>query len=1015
MLPWLVRVSGLRILCCLALLHAFLPLEADQLPARAYTSADGLPLSRMNDILTDRQGFLWFASDQGLTRFDGYEFRTFGIADGLPTKTITALLQDRDGTYWLGTNKGLCHFDGFHFKLYPLPEPANYVTVLFQDSRRRIWCGSLSGLFILHQPPGKEAYLDRPPLMPPEHGDPAVPSIAEDNAGVIWASSLETLYKLKDGAAPVAFTKADGIPDRISSLLSDHKGRLWLGTWGGLCLLNSETPRGRVVKQIWTRSNGLSSSIIHDLYRSSDGTIWVLTEHGVSSWDEASDAPVFRVHHDAQGWLAGHNDIAVEDGKGSLWIGTEAHGVVRVSLNGLTTLGTSEGLLSNKIRDLFSDRNGDLLAVTRIDSPDAALINRYRGQILYRLTDDQLQPINPDYPPSLQKPGWGERQIVLQDHLGEWWITSEQGLFRFPAVPLEKLPVTAPKAHYTGSDGLIGNDVFRLYEDQAGDIWVGAMRGGAFRWQRASQHFQKIGSPSSSASAFQSDDAGNMWMGWWSHSELGRFSNGQLQTFDKSNGLAPGWVTEIFKDHLGRIWIATTGGLSRIDNPADAIPKIRNYAGVNALSGHRLHCITEDRRGVIWVGTDNGLEAFNPVTGSVRHLGMKDGLPDDEVQSAYCDKNGVLWFGTHGGLVRLQPVAIPARQNVPLRIVGLQLGGQPWPVAKLGETQTGNLRLSPGENVLQIDYTDLAFGAAGDLRFQYLLNESRAGWSVPSKDRSLHFAGLAPGAYRLSIRAIDMLGQPVSAPVTASFRVMPQFWQTWWFQLLCLAVAAAIALVIHRYRISRLIAVQKLRSRIAFDLHDEVGSGLTQIAIWSELARRNGHGADHLEQIAASSRSLVDTIGDIIWTVNPQRDSVRELVQRVRYFATEICTASDINLDFQANSAELDREANSEIRRDVFLIAKEAIHNAVRHSGASRIEVRFRISAERLELEVADNGRGFTPGALDGNGLASMRLRAKALRGNIEWLTAQEGGTRVRLSLKLGSTTFKRVWRKLPV
>ena len=311
-------------------------------------------MSRMNDILTDKTGFLWFATDQGLARFDGYEFRTFGLQDGLPSKTITALLQDRDLSYWLGTNKGLCHFDGTHFKLYPLGA-GNNVTVLFQDSRRRIWCGSLLGLFMLQQPPGKEAYLEQVPLNATPRGDPAVPAIAEDRSGTIWASSLETLYRLKEGKAEAAFTSANGIPGRISSLLTDGRGRVWLGTWGGLCLLNSGTVRGSIVQRVWTRSDGLSSSIIQGLFRSSAGTLWAMTEHGLSSWEEASDNPVFRIHHDAQGWLTGHNEVAAEDRKGSLWISTEVNGVVRVSLNGLTTLGTAEGLLSQKIRDLFPD------------------------------------------------------------------------------------------------------------------------------------------------------------------------------------------------------------------------------------------------------------------------------------------------------------------------------------------------------------------------------------------------------------------------------------------------------------------------------------------------------------------------------------------------------------------------------------------------------------------------------------------------------------------------------------
>jgi len=983
----------MKLLFCLAILQGALALKADQLPARAYTTSDGLPVNRMNDILADRLGFLWFASEEGLTRFDGYKFQTFGIADGLPAKSITALLQDRDGSYWLGTAKGLCHFDGTAFRLYPLPA-RNEVNVLFQDHRGRIWCGSLAGLFLL-----KDGSLKRIPITPLSGTDQQISAITEDHAGVIWASFLGCLWKMKDGEPPVRFTAKDGIIDRISSLLTDAKGRVWVGTWSGLILLKSAPVPGAAVAALWKKKDGLSSGIIHALFRTSDGLLWALSEHGLSSWEEAAPQPVFHVRHDAQGWLSGKNEIAAEDHQGALWISTETHGVIRVLLNGLTTFGTAEGLLSDKIRDLFEDKDGRLLAVTRIDTPDPALAKRYPSQILYRLNENELRPINPRYPPGLTKPGWGERQIVVQDHLGEWWISTEEGLFRFPAVPLEKLPDTSPIGHYTRRD-LGSDDIFSLHEDRQGNIWASTMGGGGvFRWQRGDAQFKLICSEGGAASVFQDDQAGNVWIGWWNRTDLGRFRNGHLEIFSKTQGLSPGSVTGMIQDHLGRLWVTTGGGLSRIDHPADEHPEIHSYANVNSFA-HVPRCVTEDKNGILYIGTNNGLVEFNPATGEHRHLAMKDGLPSEEILSAFCARDGILWFGTHGGLLRFQPPHRPQQTSVPLRIVGLQVGGKPWPIAKLGETSLRNLRLNPGENVLQIEYADLSLGGAGQIQFQSKLDGSRTSWSPPTENRALQFAGLTnPGRHTLFIRAVDVLGKPISEPVSVSFRVMPQFWQTWWFQLLCAAIFSAIVVVIYRYRISRLIAVQKLRSRIAFDLHDEVGSGLTQIAIWSELARQNGrHNSDkHLEQIAVSSRALVDTIGDIIWTVNPRRDSVRELVQRVRYFATEICTSCDVRLEFEVNSDGLDREANSEIRRDVFLIAKEAIHNAVRHAACTIIQVRFRILPESLELEISDNGRGLPSGSLPGNGLASMRQRAAALGARIDWTSREGGGTCVRL------------------
>ncbi len=1003
MLPSLVQVSSRKLLFCLAILQLALALKADQLPARAYTTADGLPVNRMNDILADRLGFLWFASEEGLTRFDGYKFQTFTIADGLPAKSITALLQDRDGSYWLGTAKGLCHFNGTTFKLYPFPS-RNEVNVLFQDRRGRIWCGAMDGLFLLKN----GAQLQRVAISPEPGADAQISAITEDQTGVIWASFLGCLWKLKDGQPPVRFSARNLMAShetigRISSLLTDAKGRVWVGTWSGLCLLKPNPVPASAVAAFWTPKDGLSSGIIHALFRTSDGLLWALSEHGLTSWEESSAQPLFRVRRDAQRWLNGSNEIAAEDHQGALWISTETHGVIRVLLNGLTTFGTAEGLLSEKIRDLFEDNRGRLLAVTRIDSPDLALNQRYPSQILYPLSENELRPINPRYPPGLRKPGWGERQIVVQDHLGEWWISTAEGLFRFPAVPLEQLPNTRPTHHYTRRD-LGSDDIFALHEDRHGDIWVSTMGGGGIsRWQRSSQQFQRITPDFGAASVFQDDPAGNLWLGWWGHAGLARFHHGHLETFSNAQGLAPGSVTAITQEPSGRLWITTAGGLSRIDHPAAEHPKIQTYPNLNSFA-HVPRCLTQDQNGILYIGTNNGLVIFNPATGQHRHLGMKDGLPAEEILSAFCARNGILWFGTHGGLVRFQPPRRPPQSSVPLRIVALQMGGKPWPVAKLGETSLTGLRLNPGENVLQIEYADLSLGGAGQILFQSLLigsglAGSGASWSPPTENRALQFAGLTPGNYTLSIRAVDVLGNPVSNPVTASFRVMPQFWQTWWFQLLCAALFAAIVTVIYRYRVSRLIAVQKLRSRIAFDLHDEVGAGLTQIAIWSELARQNGrHNSDaHLEQIAVSSRALVDTIGDIIWTVNPQRDSVRELVQRVRYFATEICTACDIRLDFEVNSDGLDRQANSEIRRDVFLIAKEAIHNAVRHAACTVIHVCFRILPESLELEITDNGRGFAASTAQGNGLASMRQRAAALGASIHWTTPEGGGTRVTL------------------
>ena len=981
---------------------------ADQLPSRAFTTQDGLPVNRINDILADSHGLLWFASNHGLTRFDGYDFHTFTEEDGLPSSSVTALMEARDGTLWLGTGKHLCHFQprrpenadraAKEFTTYDLIS-GNEVTSLFEDHRGRIWCGTRLGLLVLN-PKKKKAELRKVGLT--SDGDPLVSAIAEDSLGTIWVSCLTQLYRIEEGLPPQGF-RSPNFGARISSMVCDSNGRIWMGTWNGLFLLRKKPQAGDVVEHTWTEEDGLSSRLIQGLFKSRDGRLWALTEHGLSGWDGSAESPQFHKYEDTGGWLTHGLYAMAEDPAGALWVITEASGAVRLARNGLTRFEKSDGLRSILVRDVMEDRAHNLIAVTRIDSPEPLEQQHYRGPILHVLKGNRLVPIVPLYPKSLSKPGWGERQIVLQDHCREWWIATEQGLLHYPAANVEDLAQTRAIDIYSKKNGLPANDIFRLAEDRAGNIWIGTMGGGVSIWHRDTEQISHL-IGDNAPSELISDRQGSMWIGWWYSTGLVRYQNGKLKRFDVKDGLAKGAVRGIVFDHAGRLWVACTGGLSVAENPNVDSPHFRRYSTQKGLSARELFSIAEGADGALYIGSENGLDELDPATERIRHYGMQDGLPTEEVLSAFRDSKGVLWFGTHAGLVRLQPAPKRLTDEVQLRVTSLLAGGQNLPLSKRGESRIEGLRVDSGHNSLEVRYADVAFGSAGPLLYQYQVG-TNANWSNPSSERTLTFAGLAPAEYKIRVRAVDPLGHIRSAPVALALTVLPPFWRNWWFELMMVLVAAATVWLILHYRITRIMAVQQIRTRISSDLHDDIGSGLSQIAIWSDIALRekpvNGHSNEALERIAASSRSLVDNISDIVWTVNPRRDSLRELLQRIRYFASEVCSSLDIALEFNAPEVAADRVANSMLRHDVFLMVKEAIYNAARHSACSVLRIDIEVSAKMLDIRVADNGKGMPATVTPGNGLQTMRQRAQQLGGRMNCLASEPHGTTVRFNVPL--------------
>jgi ligand-binding sensor domain-containing protein/two-component sensor histidine kinase len=980
---------------------------AKQLPTKVYTTADGLPRNRINCIVPDSRGFLWLCTGEGLSRFDGYEFTTYGTDQGLPRSSVLDFIETRSGDYWAATSGGLSRFhpgpqSGRMFRPYRLtgdPKTENAAAVL-EDRTGVIWCGATHGLYRL-EPPDSARLIDLG--MPRGHPYQVVHALLEDREGAIWAGSGSGLYRLGRDGQTRRYTTQDGLPDDdVSALLEDRQGRIWIGCGTGLCRSVPNPGAGaRLVDRVYTTKDGLSGNNIRTILETSEGKLWFGNFGGLSELTSLAepDHPHFQNYRAAEGLSDRGAQTLAEDRQRNLWVGTEGEGAIKIVRSGFTTYGLPDGLHDPNITSIFEDLAGDLCVLSQ---GRQLWINRFDGQ--------RFRATLPKFPPAIKFFGWGWKQTAFQDRAGEWWIPTAHGLLRFPKVgSIEHLAHTSPKALYNARNGLVAEDVFRLFEDSAGDIWLSTSadrgpRNGLSQWLRATGSFRDHSSVTSAlALAFREDRLGALWIGFDIPTGLARYRNGRFEFFTVADGLPAGDIRDLYLDRSGRLWIASAeGGLGRIDDPGAPHPRIVTISAAQGLSGNAVHCITEDLSGKIYVGTGHGVDRLDPDGSGIRHYTTADGLSPGEVQAAFRDRHGTLWVATHLGLSQLIPEPDRPQSPPPIRITRVSIGGTPYTISGLGESQISGPVLPHGQNFIQFDFVGLGFGAGEKLRYQYRLEGAGGDWSAPAENRNVHYASLSPGRYRFLVRALNAPGLASAQPAAVSFTVLTPVWMRWWFVLPAGTALAMLLYAAHRYRLGRLLELERVRTRIATDLHDDIGASLSQISILSEVARRHAGDVDALEkplaEIAGASRELLASMSDIVWSINPQRDRLRDLVERMRRFATEVFTTSDIEFQFHAPAAELEGKLDPDMRRQVFLIFKESVNNIVRHADCTQVEIQFSVGNAGLILSVRDDGKGFDAGRpSSGNGLASMRQRAASLKGSLEIKVDEDGGTRVIL------------------
>ena len=861
---------------------------AEQLPVRSYTSADGLGSSFVNALMRDSRGFLWVCTRDGLSRFDGSRFVTYQVGDKNAPPGIEQILETRKGIYWIVTTGGLYRFDPN--APVPASRPTNdarptlnaqFVSnergLLFEDHSGQLWAGGSGGLYRVKESNNKVSFELDLKLPNPSIG---ISSFSEGKDGSLWMVTFGGVIRRLSDGREVLYSVPDASANPLTAVMEDQEGRVWLGRVLNLYVLKPEplselSSVGRLTvhdvsqlarKQVQS-SDGVQMpekpgeileypeaevgqpGLSKFLYQTTDKHIWISKGNSLVEFD----GRFFKVHPGVQG-LHGTGQM-VEDSSGNLWVGA-ANALVRFDRSGLVSY--AEGLKDPYIVAINSTRSGSLYV-----GASGISVGLFDGK--------DFQSIRPRVAPEAR--GLWTANTAYQDSRGEWWFLTDDGLYRFAATDdVQQLGRQEPRAIYGRHDSFKSDDMFRIFEDSHGELWISTRGVEAFdlaRWSRETETFQMFsvtdGLPAKAVSAFAEDKNGDLWVGFTAGG-VARFSNGRFTEIPTGTELDNVLITSLLIDRQGRLWIATTEhGLGRVDDPHAPVPHLSSVNVDNGLASNNVRSLGEDLYGNIYVGTARGLDRISPDLTHIRHYSINDGLAGDFVTVVFRDVRGVMWFGTPNGLSRLEPVPDKAASVPPIWISGLRVAGQSRPVAELGSGDIASFDIASDQNNLQIEFFGVDFNPGESLRYQYMLEGADHNWSAPTSQRVVSYASLAPGAYRFVVRAINADGVASSAPAVLSFRVLPPFWRRWWFIMLVMLTVGAALLAFDRYRVARMKQLDSVNRKLKLEY---------------EVTRLLAESSSTLEAAPKILRAICETLRwevGVIWDVDAHENRLRSV------------------------------------------------------------------------------------------------------------------------------------------
>jgi ligand-binding sensor domain-containing protein/signal transduction histidine kinase len=978
--------------------------------SRSWQVDEGLPDNVVQAITQTADGFLWAGTRGGLARFDGSQFVSYDARNtpALKNSSITALCAGKDGSLWIGTDGGgLVRLKGGVFTQFAQTNglAGDKVQVIYESRDGSLWIGTTTGMSCYRNGQFR-TYSQRGGLL-----SDVVRCIYEDRDGNLWIATGKGLNRLRPAGTMDAFTMPNGLPnDSVRVICQDQGGRIWIGSNNGLLWYNWFWGNGFYA---YNTKYGLSDSFVSAICEDDESNLWVGTYSGLNRFRDGR----FYSQPDSDGQPFDKVNALFVDREGDLWVGSK-EGLTRMTPKRFFTYTKQQGLTHNNVMSVLEDPRG------------ALWIGTWGGG----LDEMQGEKITADPAMTVSTNGISQDLILslCEGRDGSLWVGADfdGGLTRLK---------DGRTTHYTWRDGLINAGLRVLHEDAAGNLWIGTDRGlscfrhGGFLTNLVTEHLA-----GESIRDICEDKSGALWFA--TQNGLCRWQDGQFTRFTTANGLSDDALTALHVDAENTLWVGTSGGgLNRYRNG-----RFTAYTTRQGLFSDEIFGILDDR-GWLWMSCSRGifrvrikdLDAFD--AGKIESIaslvyGKSDGMESPQCNgggrpSAWKSRDGWLWFPTSKGLVSVDPKTLKLDREPPSvfieTVVADQktIAGGRFTLAGASSVLASRslpLHIPPGRGELEFQYAALDFSAPQKARFKYRLEGVDSQWIDAGVRRIAYYNNLAPGSYHFQVRACNKDGVWNEAGASMSVILVPHYWQTLWFRGLMvvtiLGSACGLALYATRRRMQRKLArleqqhaVERERGRIAKDMHDQIGAGLTQIGLLGEFARRatekDGDAKPHAEKICETARELAQTLDEIVWMVNPKNDTLNKLGLYLAAYAEEFFEATTIRCRLDVPPDLPPCPLSAELRHNLFLTVKEALNNIVKHSRASEARLRFSLNDSTLEIDIEDDGVGFPVDAANAhrNGLSNMQERMKEIGGRLQISNRPNNGTRVCLRIPINN------------
>jgi ligand-binding sensor domain-containing protein/two-component sensor histidine kinase len=985
---------------------------------RNINTSDGLASDGVTSIIQDNSGFMWIGTNNGLQKFDGYSFTTYHHdpydPQSISSDNITFLLKDRENTIWVSTSfLGFNRFDAATSRNMRIFDPDdssfrdldNSVSACL-DAQGNAWLLSINAVAKFDFSQRRLVFYDH--LFPKDIAMGMTKTILCDpRTGNLWMNSLLDGICMLDPKRSLLFNRSFN-PQKLpifdlvndpGTLFLDTEGNLWVNSYTGkLYRYNLET--GQIKQYLFHEPDdplGKTRNILIDcIMQDRHGTIWMgARKQGLLAYSPQTDSfrTIAKGAHEPGGLDYEEYLLSLcEDREGNIWIGSDKGIFIfnpywqQFSSVRLPAL-PNGALNTTSVLALLETRDGEIWAATYGQG-----IHVFDNQLHYSRTYTYQSKVMGQIGEPANRIwsllSYPDGKIIIGSQHG--WVSTYDPVRR-------KLISSQP-------EGLDKSTIVNMVLDSAHNIWL-AMYSGLAKWD----HEKKIFTQCPKLLAYHRnhikevfdllvDNDQNLWLATQTNGlqkfdvSTQHFTKMYVPEKDHPDGISNSSVQCITKITDSIYALGTSsGGINLFNRKTDQFSYVTAKEGLPSNNVSALYFQSPRN---LWVATAQGLCKVDIASRKVYHYGLEDGIVNDNFGDCtrfYKTKDGRLLIGYAGGILSFNPDSIGNKESLEsVTITGFKIFDRPLLMdSVLAKSDT--LSLSFDQNFIAINYATLSYLQPQRINYYYQLEGVDRNWVNAGAQRVATYTNLSPGGYTFRVKSENRDGIASQRMTTLFIIIHPPFWQTWWFIFLMFAAVVIFLYGLYRYRINQLLQMQAMRNKISKDLHDDLGATLSSISILSEVAKNSmrpeagSQTYSLLSKISTNAREMVEMMSDIVWAINPKNENLDRMIQRLSDFSLVMCSSKGINMQITADESARRLILPMAAVRNIYLIVKEAMNNAIKHADCKNLAVSFTSIVGGLAVAVWDDGEGFDPSLVrNGNGLLNMNSRVKEMKGRME-------------------------------